>query len=94
MAGPTGPTGPTGPAGADSTVAGPTGSQGPIGNTGPAGADSTVAGPQGPTGASGSGSGDMLAASNLSDLASATTSRSNLDVDQAGTAVALAIALG
>ncbi len=38
--------------------------------------------------------GAAMTANNLSDLASAATARTNLDVDQAGTAVALAIALG
>ena len=41
-----------------------------------------------------SASGDLLAANNLSDLANAATARTNLDVDQAGTALAFAIALG
>ncbi len=36
----------------------------------------------------------MEKSSNLSDLASAATARTNLDVDQAGTAVAMSIALG
>jgi hypothetical protein len=45
-------------------------------------------------GADGSGTGDLLSTNNLSDLADAATARTNLDVDQAGTAVALAIALG
>ena len=40
------------------------------------------------------GSGALIAANNLSDVASAATSRANLDVDQAGTALALSIALG
>jgi hypothetical protein len=40
------------------------------------------------------GSGTLIAANNLSDVASAATSRANLDVDQAGTALALSIALG
>jgi len=40
------------------------------------------------------GAGDLLSTNNLSDLADAATARANLDVDQAGTAVALAIALG
>jgi hypothetical protein len=43
---------------------------------------------------SGGGSGDLVASNNLSDVASASTARANLDVDQAGTAVAMAIALG
>ena len=42
----------------------------------------------------GGATGALLAANNLSDLNNAATARSNLDVDQAGTAVALAIALG
>ena len=41
-----------------------------------------------------SASGDLLAANNLSDLANVATARTNLDVDQAGTALAFAIALG
>lgn len=40
------------------------------------------------------GAGDLLSTNNLSDLANVATARTNLDVDQAGTAVALAIALG
>ena len=36
----------------------------------------------------------LFANNNLSDLASASTARANLDVDQAGTSVAMAIALG
>lgn len=40
------------------------------------------------------GSGDLLAANNLSDLDNVATARTNLDVDQAGTALAFAIALG
>lgn len=40
------------------------------------------------------GSGTLLSVNNLSDVASAATSRANLDVDQAGTALALSIALG
>ena len=36
----------------------------------------------------------LLVANNLSDLGNAATARTNLDVDQAGTALALAIALG
>lgn len=36
----------------------------------------------------------LLVANNLSDVANAATARTNLDVDQAGTALALAIALG
>ena len=38
--------------------------------------------------------GAAMTANNLSDLASAATARTNLDVDQAGTALAMAIALG
>jgi|TARA_B110000977_G_C11079986_1_gene492612 hypothetical protein len=34
------------------------------------------------------------ASNNLSDLANAATARTNLDVDQAGTSLAMAIALG
>lgn len=40
------------------------------------------------------GSGTLLSVNNLSDVTSAATARSNLDVDQAGTALALSIALG
>ena len=40
------------------------------------------------------GNGDLLAANNLSDLDNAATARTNLDVDQAGDALAFAIALG
>jgi len=39
-------------------------------------------------------SGAVLAVNNLSDLDNAGSARTNLDVDQAGTALALAIALG
>jgi hypothetical protein len=38
--------------------------------------------------------GALMSANNLSDLASATTARTNLDVDQAGEALAFSIALG
>jgi hypothetical protein len=76
LIGPQGPIGATGVAG----PIGPTGSQGPIGPpgvqgaTGPAG----VAGPPGPQGPAGAGSGDMLAANNLSDLTNFATARTNL----------------
>lgn len=40
------------------------------------------------------GSGTLLSVNNLSDVANAATARTNLDVDQAGTALALSIALG
>lgn len=40
------------------------------------------------------GSGTLQAANNLSDVANVATARANLDVDQAGTALALSIALG
>lgn len=40
------------------------------------------------------GSGSLQAANNLSDVANVATARTNLDVDQAGTALALSIALG
>ena len=36
----------------------------------------------------------LVASNNLSDVASVATARTNLDVDQAGTALAMAIALG
>ena len=68
--GPQGPTGPTGPQG----PTGPTGPQGSTGATGPQG----PTGPQGQTGASGAGTGDLLAAQNLSDLSNAATARTNL----------------
>jgi hypothetical protein len=38
--------------------------------------------------------GAAMTANNLSDLDNAATARTNIDVDQAGTALALAIALG
>ena len=58
--GPQGEPGATGPQGVVGPT-GPAGPTGPTGNTGPQG-------PQGIPGAAGSGSGDMLAANNLSDL--------------------------
>lgn len=64
---PTGATGATGAAGAT----GATGAQGPTGATG-------AQGPQGPQGPAGSGTGDLLASNNLSDLANAGTARTNL----------------
>jgi hypothetical protein len=82
--------GPPGPPGPASNLPGP---PGPPGNTGspgvpgvqgpagPPGAASTVPGPPGPTGPqgpAGSGTGDMLRANNLSDVANVTTSRNNI----------------
>jgi len=40
------------------------------------------------------GSGTLLSSNNLNDVANVATARTNLDVDQAGTALALSIALG
>lgn len=61
-----GPTGSTGPAGPQGSVGpqGPPGSTGPAGPMGPAGPQ----GPQGLPGSPGSGTGDMIAANNLSEL--------------------------
>src|SRR5262245_3766357 len=53
---------------------GPQGIPGPNGPAGPPG----PAGPQGPTGPTGTGAGDMLRSANLSDVLSASTSRTNL----------------
>lgn len=58
---------------------GPEGPEGPEGPQGPQGIQG-IQGPQGPQGASGAGSGDMIAANNLSDLVSKPTSRTNLGV--------------
>ena len=71
--GPMGPIGNTGPQGPK----GDTGVQGPVGPTGPVGPQG-VTGPQGPPGAAGAGTGDMLAANNLSDVASKPTSLANI----------------
>ena len=60
----------------DTGATGATGSQGPQGDTGATGATGAT-GPQGPAG---SGSGDLLASNNLSDLANAGTARTNLGV--------------
>lgn len=84
-AGPTGPQGPQGPVGTQGPKGdtGATGPQGPQGPTGPKG-DTGLTGPQGPAGPTGpqgpagSGSGDMLASNNLSDLTNVTTARTNL----------------
>jgi len=57
------------------------GPPGPAGPTGPAGADSTVPGPPGPPGPPGAGTGDLLAANNLSDVANVTTARTNLGLE-------------
>jgi hypothetical protein len=73
-----------------STFAGPQGPQGatgPQGDTGPQGAVGPV-GPQGavgPKGDPGTGSGDMQAANNLSDLANAASARANLGLGTAAT---------
>lgn len=58
-------------------VAGPTGATGAAGATGPTG-------PTGPAGASGAGTGDMLAANNLSDVASTVTALANLGIGDLG----------
>jgi len=67
-------------------AAGPTGPTGPKGDTGPAGPTGPTGptGPQGPAGAAGDGSGDMLAANNLSDVASTVTALANLGVTIGG----------
>ena len=79
-----GDTGDSGPPGADSTVPGPKGDTGDTGPQGPKG-DTGDTGPQGPQGPSGSGSGDMIAANNLSDLTNAGTARANLGLGDAAT---------
>jgi len=68
----TGPTGATGPQG----IQGEQGEQGPQGEQGEQGPQ----GEQGEQGAAGSGSGDMLAAQNLNDVADKPTARTNLAV--------------
>jgi len=55
-------------------IVGPAGPTGPTGPAGPAG----PTGPQGPAGASGSGTGDMLASLNLSDVEDVVEARANL----------------
>jgi hypothetical protein len=62
------------------------GPQGPIGATG-------VAGPQGPQGPAGAGSGDMLAANNLSDLTNFATARTNLGLGTMSVQNATAVAI-
>lgn len=69
------------------SLLGPVGATGATGATGPTGATGATGaqGPAGPQGPAGSGSGDLLAANNLSDLASAATARSNLGLGTAAT---------
>lgn len=93
----TGPTGPTGSQGAAATVAvgtvttGLPGSQVSFTNVGTSGAAVfNVAIPKGDTGASGAGTGDMVAANNLSELTSKPTARSNLGSTTVGDAVFVA----
>jgi len=77
--GPTGATGPTG----DTGLTGDTGPQGDPGATGATGATGST-GPTGATGPAGPGSGDLLAANNLSELtATASTVRTNLGLGSA-----------
>jgi hypothetical protein len=87
--GTTGTNGATGATGATGTN-GLTGATGPVGATGAGATGATgvgasgATGATGPVGATGAGaSGALLAANNLSDVASATTARSNLSAAQA-----------
>jgi hypothetical protein len=83
--GSTGATGPTGPAGTieiGTVTTGSPGSSATVTNVGTSTAailDIEI--PRGNTGANGSGSGDMLAANNLSDVADAATARGNLGLE-------------
>jgi hypothetical protein len=87
--GASGATGPTGTSGASGTqglqgYTGASGTGGTIGATGATGVGASGAtGATGPVGATGAGaSGALLAANNLSDVANATTARSNLSAAQ------------
>ena len=70
--------------------AGATGATGSTGSTGATGATGATGpqGPQGPQGPAGSGSGDLLASNNLSDLDNAGTSRTNLGLGTIATQAA------